>query len=201
MAKKKRADKKRLGVGAVCSVQSKFLHPGKLISDKYPNRPANHELKGLIVVEEGTKMIRKKDTDVILMRHEDFENQFIYCIKKWLKIETEGAQSMLFEESTPVAEVIPEKRVEGPTVDDDLIANEILKCGNQSDDIAFVRAQGLNVDDDNEPAPENIPVVGESTALVGQTWGWNGADHRKLFGAINHSPKIVDLQGVALEHV
>ena len=76
---------KRLGVGAVCSVQGKFLHPGKLISDKYPNRPANHELKGLIVVEEGTKMIRKKDTDVILMRHEDFENQFIYCIKKIAK--------------------------------------------------------------------------------------------------------------------
>ena len=83
-------------------------------------------------------MIRKKDTDVILMRHEDFENQFIYCIKKWLKIEKEGAESMLFEESTPVAEVIPEKRVEGPTVDDDLIAAEILKCGNQSDDIAFL---------------------------------------------------------------
>ena len=116
MTTKKIDNKKCLGVGAICSVKSRFLHPGKLIGDKYKNMASNHELNGLIVVEEGRRMIRRKETDVIVMRHDDFENDFIYCIKKWLKIEKEGAQSMLFETetSTPVAEVIPEKHIEGP---------------------------------------------------------------------------------------
>ena len=36
------------GVDAVVSVMSKFVHPSKPIFDKYPNRPNNHKLQGVV---------------------------------------------------------------------------------------------------------------------------------------------------------
>jgi hypothetical protein len=52
---------------------------------------------------------------------------------------------------------------------------------SRSEDIALARSQGLDADDNNEPAPENIPaegVVVDSTANIhGQEWGWNGTCH------------------------
>jgi hypothetical protein len=40
---------------------------------------------------------------------------------------------------------------------------------SRSEDIALARSQGLDVDDDNKPAPENIPAEGavvDSTANI-----------------------------------
>jgi hypothetical protein len=36
----------------------------------------------------------------------------------------------------------------------------------------FFRAAGFDVDDDNDPAPENIPGVEGETVPDAQTWGW-----------------------------
>jgi hypothetical protein len=57
--------------------------------------------------------------------------------------------------------------------------------GNLCEDIAQVRAQGLEVDNDNEPAPENVLTmnisVDPTTGLFqGQCFHWNGACQRKL---------------------
>ncbi len=56
--------------------------------------------------------------------------------------------------------------------------------GSRAEDILLVRNQGLEVDDDNEPAPENIPAVGDiplqTNLYPGQTWGWDGIDQREL---------------------
>ena len=53
--------------------------------------------------------------------------------------------------------------------------------GDLCKDIAAARAAGLTIDDDNEPAPENIPAPNlchehdPNTGLNhGQSWGWNG---------------------------
>ena len=45
------------GVGAVTSVMSKFVHPGKPICDKYPNQPKNHKLQGVVLVEVDVKVV------------------------------------------------------------------------------------------------------------------------------------------------
>jgi hypothetical protein len=66
----------------------------------------------------------------------------------------------------------------------------------RSEDIALAQSQGLDVDDDNEPAPENIPPAGapiDSTSnLHGQTWGWGGTCHRKSAHHTDVSPQIKD---------
>jgi hypothetical protein len=60
----------------------------------------------------------------------------------------------------------------------------------------LARSQGLDVDDDNEPAPENIPAVGtaiDSTAnLHGQEWGLGGTCHQKSAHHVDVSPQIKD---------
>ena len=52
-------------------------------------------------------------------------------------------------------------------------------------DIALVRNMGFEVDDDNEPAPENVPggnapPVNGGALLEGQEWGWDGIDRRAM---------------------
>lgn len=51
--------------------------------------------------------------------------------------------------------------------------------GGHLEDIANVCKQGCDVDDDNEPALENIPSGQEVTSSAagfkeGQSWGWGG---------------------------
>ena len=45
---------KRRGVGAVCSVIKRFLHPRKLVDEKYPNATHNECLDGLIALRRET---------------------------------------------------------------------------------------------------------------------------------------------------
>ncbi len=57
-------------------------------------------------------------------------------------------------------------------------------------DIDFVRNQGLVVDDDNEPAPENVPQ--KQVIFVGlfdiQRWGFDGINCKAASVPINLSP-------------
>ena len=65
----------------------------------------------------------------------------------------------------------------------------IFNASNKAEDISLVRNQGLEDDDDIEPAPENVPSVGTpaaDTLFEGQTWGWDDIDRRSVV-AYNHN--------------
>ena len=69
------------------------------------------------------------------------------------------------------------------------IGDDIFFAQNCAEDIAHVRAEGFEVDDDNDPAPENVPglfdvppVVVDSGLFEGQSWGWDGIDRRQTGG-------------------
>jgi hypothetical protein len=53
------------------------------------------------------------------------------------------------------------------------------------EDVSLLLAEGFDVDDDNQPAPENIPTAGEMTTGMQQRWGWNGICNRKAAGIQN----------------
>ena len=65
------ATKKQLGVGAKCSALLKYMHPAKLIDEKYPNRTAQTRLENLLTIKEGTRLVNKKQQRVIVFRHDD----------------------------------------------------------------------------------------------------------------------------------
>ena len=53
-----------------------------------------------------------------------------------------------------------------------------------------MRGLGFEVDDDNDPVPENIPNPGEDTPNGEQSWGWNGICYRKSQNISNVQPKL-----------
>ena len=63
----------------------------------------------------------------------------------------------------------------------------------------MVRAQGLQVDEDNDLAPKNVPTSDEVIVTPEQEWGWNGICHRKSTAAQNHRPSIIGVHGLTLE--
>jgi hypothetical protein len=72
---------------------------------------------------------------------------------------------------------------------------EIFDARNNAEDIARVRAEGFEVDDDNDPAPENIPAIWDETPVAndlfeGQSWGWDGVDRRVTAGGNYDLPFI-----------
>ncbi len=74
------------------------------------------------------------------------------------------------------------------------IDESIFHLGNCAKDIALVCAQGLAVDNDNEPAPENVPAetgVCDRSGMVGahgQKWGWDRFDEQNWRCPSNPEP-------------
>ena len=75
-----KSPKLRVGVGDVASVMSKLVHPSKSIRFKYPNRPKNHKLQGVILVEVEAKVVRRGANAILVFvyTHFDFpDEQFV----------------------------------------------------------------------------------------------------------------------------
>ena len=88
----------RAGVGAVASVISNFVHPSKSIRDKYPNRPKNHKLHGVVLVEVDAKFVRRGANEIMVFvfTHFDFPAQKFYATKRYIHVTEEGEDESLF---------------------------------------------------------------------------------------------------------
>jgi hypothetical protein len=62
-----------------------------------------------------------------------------------------------------------------------------------NEDISSFRAQGFAVDDDNEPAPENIPTASRHWHMMGciRAWGSEPLDARRVLGVRDVQPTLV----------
>ena len=98
--------KKKLGVGANCTIPMKFLHPLKVIADKYPNQTAHSVMENCLCVGRDQKKIRNQEKDVVIFRHDDLPNKVIYCVLKWLKVNVKGAAEHFFEETMPTLKIL-----------------------------------------------------------------------------------------------
>ena len=63
------ARKKTLGIGAVCTVGLKYLHPKKDLKDRYSNAPKDFKVAGLLAIKKDTYMVKSKPTTVVVFRH------------------------------------------------------------------------------------------------------------------------------------
>ena len=196
--------KKCVGVGANCSVLLKYMHPAKTISDKYPNTTARQRIENLVALRQETKIVKRKQQRVIVFRHDDFLEVEIYCVRRWVKVMVEGAPEHFFEGEDNNGNNTggPEEGNAGAEEQLNEIDGHIFNASNCAEDIAMVRNQGLDVDCDNEPAPENLPEVGDAINLQNppvQQWGWDGQCNRAVTAAQNHRPSIIGIHGVMLE--
>ena len=58
------------------------------------------------------------------------------------------------------------------------------------DDESFAVREVVMVDDDNEPAPENIPTADPPQGVFTQ-WGYSGGCKRRMEGAVQLQPKLL----------
>jgi len=89
-----------------------------------------------------------------------------------------------------------------PAVTDDEgqeINVDVFNANDRMDDISRIRAEGFEVDDDNEALPENVPVTGTPPVEVnedglyrGQSWGWDGIDKRAEAGGGYEEPSFTN---------
>ena len=164
------APKKRLGVGAKCTVSLCFLHPKDKIAEKIPNQTKSQMLLVRVVQERMEKPIRHKAMQCVMFRHEDFGGQLLWCMEKYVKVDVEGPKGTFFDalhvEAMQGQEQATqsnnngggsgggqEEAIELPQAILDVIQSPHLDV----DDIRAAENVAPMVDDDNMPAVENIP--------------------------------------------
>ena len=197
------ARKKSLGVGATCAVFSRYMHPAKTVSDKYPNRVHSHVMDNLLVIRKEKKVVNRVERDVVVFRHDDFPNVELHTVLRRAKVTNEGTPNQFFAE-VPSHRPPPgtEEEKDGTGEGGERIPAHVFHLHEQSEDIAYVRGLGFEVDDDNDPAPENIPrqqdtaVEGGFVAPTADAWG--GICPRKMLNVPNNNPS---LKGVTEETV
>ena len=193
--------RKKLGVGAVCRCPVKYLHPQKDVQEKVIKATRQTKVSGLIVLRQEIKRVNRRQQMCVVFRHNDWPDQELYTVKRWAKsgVVEEGDPEKLFD--SPAAPTLaPNENVPPLNSNEneergDAIPAAVFNLGQgtapSNEDIAYVRGLGFDVDDDNMPAPENIPEPNVPRPTdYGQTWGWDGIDHRKKGDYFDHQPRL-----------
>ena len=166
---------------------------------------------------KGYKKIKGKDVGCVILRNELFREGLFYCAAQFAVVDVEGPSESFFpvvrrkrkqnpssqtEVSTPNnaarsregTETTPDSAAALPS-DLRSIHARGIESGD-AEDIARVRALGFDVDDDNDPAPENVPTQEETTQAGlkdNQQWGTHPYDPRNASNAPNPLPSLEGL--------
>ncbi|KAG7340825.1 transposase IS4 [Nitzschia inconspicua] len=186
---------KKAGYGAICSAPLRYMRPTDIIltAPYYQQQQQQQSIvaagrspriEGLVAIRKEIKPLNGRLQVCIVFHHEHFPNKEIYCHERFCRVEEEGPTEHLFGYIPPVVEQEEEQeeqgldtRMEVPT---DIVRNGVVRMY----DVELLRSMGYEVDDDNDPAPENVPDVvdhdGDTLMNDQQTWGWSGTCHRKV---------------------
>ena len=200
--KKKKATKKK-GVGAKASILLSALHPQAIVDVKHPrgSRKNNERLLDCLMMEQIERKIKGVTKPCILVKHEDYGDDLLYCAERYAVCTSEGPEDDYFPEQAPKPADLPIWNGDDDDNNDEDETNDdiIYNSRNNAEDIAQVRDAGFLVDDDNDPAPENIPapdVVEEAPKENGlpldQEWGWDNTCNRQKKGHHHSDAKIND---------
>ena len=166
---------RRLGVRAKCSCLSHFVHPSQHIRDKYPNPVSGHRLEGCLTIRQEVKKVSRRDQLCIIVHHDDFkmaDGEFIelHAVKQYFKVTEEGDPDLFFDdpgESQGQREATPD-----PLPD---VVGEVLNGQSEINNTLEALCGVVDIDDDNEPAPENLPApMDDPVGYLSTDWGHNG---------------------------
>ena len=167
--------------GAICSVTFGKLHPTPIVHEKFPNAPKNERLTGLICQGLEMRRVRGKMQLCAIFRHEDFA-ALLHAVLRWVKVVQHGP---------------PIQNNAASTYNDEEVGRELPagRIHSTREDINRLRAEGFDVDDDNDPAPENIPDQYSTNSRglslnEGQQWKKEGICRRKMCGFFQLKPTV-----------
>lgn len=172
-----------LGEGARCSVLLSKLRPSIDVEAAFPNRLATQRLEDLVAVRHEQITRRGLTYEAVFFTSESIPGIELSAARRFVIVNQQGPEEGLWDTtpaSNPPAGVVGGNSISIPVAIDDAIFHS---SGSRAEDIAMVRNQGFDVDDDDEPVPENIPppdapLPVDNGLYEGQTWGWDGIDRR-----------------------
>ena len=183
------------GKGAICSILLAHIHPSLHIRDKYPNRARQERLEGCEILRQEEKLIQRKRTLAVVFRHESFPDIELYCVTRFAKVTKEGDKDFFFDAVGDTIGVGAGAEAEGVEILHETPA--FLFNNFRADDPQLsnaVDAGLVTVDDDNDPAPENIPVPGipsiSGSITYSENWGHDGICFRTSIGASNSKARL-----------
>ena len=89
--------KKRRCIGASCSSHLSYLHPAKLIYNRYTNKDKLDALGGIIINLRYVIRVTRREQLCIVLKHENFGDHELHCIQKWVRVIREGSEANAFK--------------------------------------------------------------------------------------------------------
>lgn len=192
--------KKHHGVGAICSVLTSRLHPSAVLRGKYPHGPPDgksHRTINLYLVRQQEIVVTRKKQLCYVIRSDDFkrdDNTFIelHAVRSNVRVEREGAAEYFFEPVTQEEAIeenaFKESEAAGAEVP------EVVQNYHDDDNVAVLIRNDIDIDDDNEPAPENEPTINDTmNECIYDEWGFTGLCNRRKERVENNKPKLKHL--------
>ena len=155
-----RARKKRLGKGVKCSVLIKYLCPSQEVAQAIPNATDQQRLEDLIATCLGETTHQGRTYPAVFFTSATIPGiQLSAAVIKTI-VREEGHPNGIWGDAgncLPWGEVLVEvalnKRAD--------LGDNIFTAQNVAEDIACIRGEGFEVDDNNNPVPEKIPANGD----------------------------------------
>ena len=183
-----------MGADALIGVIARFIHPSIHIRNKFPNAITSFRLNDLKVIREETKVVNNKQQECYIFVHPDMVDDDgnkveLYATKRYCKIISEGPPEKFFGTDELVLDE-EGSREEDEDVDRSMpeMVPAILGRGNiLHEDVSTLRGE-VEIDDDNDPAPENVPVLQEANSapsVFDDDFGSTGICNRRMTGVMN----------------
>ena len=181
---------KHLGKGAIVSSLLKFLHPSELIRKKYPNPVHGHHLSGCIALRQEVKKVNRKEQLCLVVHHLEFktgdEYDALHAVVKHWKVHTEGDPDLFFtERREPVGQQKKHEQTPLPAAIDDQLSNQAT-----TEQTIKALHGVVDIDDNNDPASENVPTTATASSSVFGNWGHDGICFRKQQGNQDHCESL-----------
>lgn len=155
--------RKRAGIGAVGSVVARFFHPSAVIRARWPNDHQQQRLTGCVVTGKAPHNVNRKNQMCYEVRIPSIDDGTIFhVVCSNFRVGT--AAGTPFED-----ELAPAPRQAAAATNDEVELRTSHANVNRSElaqEVAELRQQGIEVDDDNEPAPENARPTPQPTTQV-----------------------------------
>jgi Transposase IS4 len=187
------AKKKRLGVGAVISCFARYVEPKQEIKSRFVNTYNEKRLINCRVVGQRIERIRSKQVDVVVFHCDELmkdDTTFVdlFTSKNNVKIETVGPRHGWFDITEPTTTTTTTEAEAAPEELPEVVRNAINNNTIIDDEIIMQLGDLVQIDDDNAPAPENIPDNNEVTFTA--TLGFSGTCYRRERNALNMNPAV-----------
>ncbi len=159
----------RGGIGAVGSAFARYFHPSQHVRDAHPNEWKTKRFSDVTIVRDGIETVRHKQQRCYFCNIPGI-NQILYIVTANFKVEQPPA--IVFEAERRPTDAPGEITKANNSIDNrrslQNVEQNVASGRSTNEDIIELRRLGIQVDDDNKPAPENVWAPPQQSTTVGE---------------------------------